>query len=172
MLILHIFSWDVLWCLLGANIDAEDNFGETALSTATYFDHKDSERHLFLFRWQQRAKESKPRMQHEMFAHQYYDSAFPVWLTGDRAQLYFMQILPASEFEGTSFSAPRKQEKVHKYRSESLQENGTSYGEPVAGRRRGSRTAEVNFTSEYLIKLLLIIHNKVSEIFYSYCTFC
>ena len=137
------------------------------MSTATYFDHKDSERHLFLFRWQQRAKESKPRMQHEMFAHQYYDSAFPVWLTGDQAQLYFMQILPASEFEGTSFSAPRKQEKVHKYRSESLQENGTSYGEPVAGRRRGSRTAEVNFTSEYLIKLLLIIHNKISEIFYS-----
>ena len=112
----------------GADIDAEDNFGETALSTATHFDHKDSERHLFLFRWQQRAKVTRPRTQHEMFAHQYYDSAFPVWLTGARAQLYVMQILPASEFEGTSFSAPRKRDKRQVRDSESAHDAGDSSG--------------------------------------------
>ena len=137
----------------GADIDAEDNFGETALSTATYFDHKDSERHLFLFRWQQRAKETKPRTQHEMFAHQYYDSALPVWLTGERSQLYFMQILPASEFEGTSFSAPRKKERTHMLSSESLHkghsQEKTSHGEPGdAGRKRTTRASNFTATSK------------------------
>ena len=136
----------------GADIDAEDNFGETALSTATYFDHKDSERHLFLFRWQQRAKETKPRTQHEMFAHQYYDSALPVWLTGEQSQLYFMQILPASEFEGTSFSAPRRRERTH-MSSESLHKGHshekTSYGEPAdGGRKRSTRAINLTATSK------------------------
>ena len=39
-------------------------------------------------------------MTHEMFAHQYFDSAFPVWLKGEQAQIYYTKILPPGEFEG------------------------------------------------------------------------
>ena len=67
----------------GADIDAVDQFGDSALAVASRFGHKGCERHLFLFRWQQRAKKIRPHVEHEMFAHQYFDSAFPVWLKGE-----------------------------------------------------------------------------------------
>jgi len=41
-------------------------------------------------------------------AHQYFDSAFPVWLKGDQCQLYFTNILPPGEFEGSRLSSPMK----------------------------------------------------------------
>lgn len=41
-------------------------------------------------------------------AHQYFDSAFPVWKRGGKCQLYFMNILPPGEYEGTSFDSPKK----------------------------------------------------------------
>ena len=47
----------------------------------------------------------------EMFAHQYFDSAFPVWRAGNQAQLYVMQILPPGEFSGSGLSAPRRRPK-------------------------------------------------------------
>ena len=43
-----------------------------------------------------------------MFAHQYFDSAFPVWLKGQVGQVYYTQILPPGEYEGSSLSAPKK----------------------------------------------------------------
>ena len=43
-----------------------------------------------------------------MKAHQYFDSAFPVWKKGDQVQLYFANILPPGEFEGTRFNSPKK----------------------------------------------------------------
>ena len=114
----------------GANIDAEDENGDTALTIANRFGHKDCERHLFLFRWQQRAKQTRAQVQHEMFAHQYFDSAFPVWLKGETAQIYFTKIMPPGEFEGTGISAPRRQveerssEKPKDEEEEWAQENG------------------------------------------------
>lgn len=41
-------------------------------------------------------------------AHQYFDSAFPVWKHGKKCQVYFMNILPPGEYEGTRFSSPKR----------------------------------------------------------------
>jgi len=92
----------------GADIDEVDQFGESALAVAMRFGHKGCERHLFLFRWQQRAKQIKPAIEHELFAHQYFDSKLPVWFKGKHAQMYFTKILPPGEFEGTGLDAPRR----------------------------------------------------------------
>ena len=43
-----------------------------------------------------------------MKAHQYFDSAFPVWKKGQQVQLYFASILPPGEYEGTRFNSPKK----------------------------------------------------------------
>ena len=92
----------------GADIDAVDKKGENALAAACRFDHKDCERHLFLFRWQQRAKHMKPQEVRELFAHQFHDSINPVWLKGNVAQVYYTQILPPGEFQGTGLGAPKR----------------------------------------------------------------
>ena len=105
----------------GADIDAEDNEGETALSIAAKFGHKTCERHLFLFRWQERAKRSRPSAEPPLMAHQYFDSAFPVWKKGGRCQVYFMNILPPGEYEGTRLdSSKRRRGKL--YKEEEMQE--------------------------------------------------
>ena len=86
--------------------------GNDALSIAAkYNQDKTCERHLFLFRWQQRAKQTKKSAEPERMAHQFNDSAFPVWLKGDQCQLYFTNILPPTEYEGTRLNSPRR--KVH-----------------------------------------------------------
>ena len=97
-------------CVLftGADIDAEDESGQSALTIAAKFGHKTCERHLFLFRWQERAKRTKPSAEPPRMAHQYFDSAFPVWKKGGKCQLYFSNILPPGEFEGTRFDSPKK----------------------------------------------------------------
>ena len=43
-----------------------------------------------------------------MKAHQYFDSAFPIWKKGKQVQLYFANILPPGEYEGTRFNSPKK----------------------------------------------------------------
>ena len=93
---------------IGADIDAEDEDGETALSIAAKFNHKSCERHLFLFRWQERAKRTRPSTQPDRMAHQFFDSAFPVWMNGPQSQLYFTNILPPGVFEGTRLDSPKK----------------------------------------------------------------
>lgn len=40
--------------------------------------------------------------------HQQFDSAYPTWLKGRYAQVYFCQTLPPGEFAGTGISAPRR----------------------------------------------------------------
>ncbi|KAH3772477.1 uncharacterized protein LOC127845705 isoform X2 [Dreissena polymorpha] len=92
----------------GADIDAEDETGQNALNIAAKFGHKTCERHLFLFRWQERAKRTKPSAEPPLMAHQYYDSAFPVWKKGGKCQVYFMNILPPGEYEGTRFGSPKR----------------------------------------------------------------
>jgi hypothetical protein len=92
----------------GADINAEDEYGDTALTIASQFGHKACERHLFLFRWQQRAKQMASARPREMFAHQYFDSAFPVWLKGQHAQVYYTKILPPQEFQGSGLHAPKR----------------------------------------------------------------
>ena len=98
----------VLCCCAGADIDAEDEFGDNALTIAGKFGHKGCERHLFLFRWQQRAKQIRAQVYVPMFAHQYHDSAFPVWFKGPYQQIYFRQILPPGEFDSSAINARKK----------------------------------------------------------------
>ena len=49
-------------CFAGGNIDAEDSLGDNALTIAGKFGHKACERHLFLFRWQERAKQIRTQV--------------------------------------------------------------------------------------------------------------
>ena len=82
------------------------------MTVAEKFGNKVCERHLFLFRWQQRAKQTlQNKLRIDRFAHQYFDSANPVWLKGKQAQIYLAQILPPGEFEGTSIDAPLRRPK-------------------------------------------------------------
>lgn len=91
----------------GADINAEDQNGYSALTVAERFGSKVCSRYLFQFQWQQRAKDIKPSKKVPMFAHQYHDSAMPVWIRGGRAQVYFSKILKPGEFEGTALNAPK-----------------------------------------------------------------
>lgn len=43
-----------------------------------------------------------------MFAHQFFDSTNPVWLNGPHGEVYYTQILPPGEFEGTALDAPKR----------------------------------------------------------------
>jgi len=93
----------------GAAIDDPDSQGKTPLMIASQCGFKDSERHLFLFQWQQRAAKIKRRKKSSsLMMHQQFDSNFPVWFKGTQAQLYFCQTLPPGEFAGTGLSAPRR----------------------------------------------------------------
>ena len=83
-------------------------FGDNALTIAGKFGHKGCERHLFLFRWQQRAKQIRSQVYVPMFAHQYYDSSTPVWFKGPYQQIYFRQILPPGEYDGSGLNARKK----------------------------------------------------------------
>jgi hypothetical protein len=63
----------------GADIAARDVDGNDALGIAAQYNQdKTCERHLFLFRWQQRAKQTKKSAEPKRMAHQFNDSAFPV----------------------------------------------------------------------------------------------
>lgn len=108
----------------GADIDAEDETGATALTIAAQFGHKTCERHLFLFRWQERAKRTKPSAEPPRMAHQFYDSAFPVWKKGGKCQVYFMNILPPGEYEGTRFNSPKRRTEFTEEEIEELEAIG------------------------------------------------
>lgn len=93
----------------GASMDEIDVQGKSALMVASQWGFKDSERHLFLFQWQTRAAKTKPkRRSKSLMMHQQFDSAYPTWLKGKYAQVYFCQTLPPGEFAGTGISAPRR----------------------------------------------------------------
>ena len=82
----------------------------------------------------------KPQLEHEMFAHQYYDSALPVWLAGNQAQIYYTQILPPGEFEGTGFHAPRRRPRSGSAGSASTKDKRMSEG--------GGRMEDVDIQAE------------------------
>lgn len=93
----------------GASMDETDVQGKSALMIASQWGFKDSERHLFLFQWQTRAAKTKHRKRSKtLMMHQQFDSAYPAWLRGKYAQVYFCQTLPPGEFAGTGISAPRR----------------------------------------------------------------
>lgn len=93
----------------GASMDEVDVQGKSALAVAGQWGFKDSERHLFLFQWQTRAAKTKHRKPSKtLLMHQQFDSAYPTWLKGQHAQVYFCQTLPPGEFAGTGISAPRR----------------------------------------------------------------
>ena len=93
----------------GASMDEVDVQGKSALMVASQWGFKDSERHLFLFQWQTRAAKTKHRRRSKtLMMHQQFDSAYPTWLKGKYAQVYFCQTLPPGEFAGTGISAPRR----------------------------------------------------------------
>lgn len=108
----------------GAAIDEPDAQGKTPLMIASQCGFKDSERHLFLFQWQQRAAKIKSRKKNtSLMMHQQFDSNFATWFKGTQAQLYYCQTLPPGEFGGTGLSAPRRKPPLAQ---EGLQRRSTS----------------------------------------------
>lgn len=88
----------------GELIKTEDNLGKTPLLLASEWGHKSSERRLFLFQWQVRASQMKTnsnRNNKDLMAHQMFDSSLKTHLHGSRSQIYFSNVLPPQEFEGT-----------------------------------------------------------------------
>ncbi|XP_053402143.1 uncharacterized protein LOC128557808 isoform X2 [Mercenaria mercenaria] len=131
----------------GADIDAEDESGATALTIAARFGHKTCERHLFLFRWQERAKRTKPSAEPPKMAHQYFDSSFPVWKKGGRCQIYFMNILPPGEYEGTRFNSPKRRTELTEDEIEELEAIGRDGKLPAIKEGKRLRAKRMNYMS-------------------------
>ncbi|XP_060575576.1 uncharacterized protein LOC132733022 isoform X3 [Ruditapes philippinarum] len=129
----------------GADIDAEDESGASALTIAARFGHKTCERHLFLFRWQERAKRTKPSAEPPRMAHQYYDSSFPVWKRGGKCQIYFMNILPPGEYEGTRFNSPKKRTELTEDEIEEIEAIGRDGRLPAIKEGKRLRAKSVRF---------------------------
>lgn len=70
----------------GADVNDVDNEGNSALAIAERFGHKDGARHLFLFRWQVRAKKAVKVPEVPMYHHQQFDTANPVWISGQQVR--------------------------------------------------------------------------------------
>ena len=67
---------------------------------------------------------------HELFAHQYFDSSLPTWLTGELLQEYHAKITPPSEYQGTSLHAPKhKPIKLPKDQAEEEEEDEEENGD-------------------------------------------
>lgn len=103
---------DVIDMLLerGADVEIEDEFGLDAMKIAAKYGNKQCERHLFMFSWQKRAANMKPRyLNPPIWPHQKYDSNLPpLWMSGHVAQTYLLDLnsRPA-EYSGSRFDAPK-----------------------------------------------------------------
>ena len=86
-----------------------DKFGMNALDIAEKYGHKTCARSLFMFRWQQRAKNVKPSAKVPIFAHQLFDSSLSTHLRGPFQQMYMECIQPPGEFAGSGFGAKKRQ---------------------------------------------------------------
>ena len=80
-----------------------------ALDIAEKYGHKTCARSLFMFRWQQRAKNVKPSAKVPIFAHQLFDSSLSTHLRGPFQQMYMECIQPPGEFAGSGFGAKKRQ---------------------------------------------------------------
>ena len=103
---------DVIDMLLekGADVEIEDEFGLDAMKIAAKYGNKQCERHLFMFSWQKRAANMKPRyLNPPIWPHQKYDSNLPpLWMSGHVAQTYLLDLNSApAEYSGSRFDAPK-----------------------------------------------------------------
>uniref|UniRef100_A0A8C5QFH0 Ubiquitin-like domain-containing protein n=2 Tax=Leptobrachium leishanense TaxID=445787 RepID=A0A8C5QFH0_9ANUR len=97
----------------GAQTEDTNNDGVTALELARIWGQKTGARQLFLFQWKERAStvKVKPHLDpSELFAHQKFDSKLKSWRCGSQAKRYMANLVKHTEFKGTAFGAPRKQE--------------------------------------------------------------
>ena len=92
----------------GADINIVDNFGLNALDIAEKFGHKTCARALFMYRWQQRAKNVRPSAKVPLFAHQLFDSSLATHMRGPFQQMYMECIQPGGEFAGSGFGAKKR----------------------------------------------------------------
>jgi len=94
----------------GAVFDMKLKCGMKTLDVAKKYGHTQSERHLFLYEWRERAQKVRPRPKpqaNEMMQHQQFDSGNPTWLDGVYATRYMCSTLPPLEFAGTGIDAKR-----------------------------------------------------------------
>ena len=81
----------------GAIADQLDKFGKTASRVASEHGFKESEKQLFLFQWQERAKTIKLKEPcSSLMMHQQFDSGYPTWLHGKCQQIYMCSTLPSN----------------------------------------------------------------------------
>ena len=94
-----------------------------------------------------------------MFAHQYFDSALPVWLKGPHGEVYYTQILPPGEFEGTALDAPKRRPRPDD--PEDLKQWRKDHG--VEGSEEESSDEELyveggDYTSDGPARSMLVLH--------------
>lgn len=95
----------------GAQTQALNGSGHTALDLARLWGQKKAERRLFLFQWRERAAGvclSTHLDPSELFAHQKFDSKLKTWRSGSLAKRYMANLVLHKEFQGSTFNAPKK----------------------------------------------------------------
>ena len=73
---------NVLPCFSGADVDIEDNYGETAFSVSEHFGLKSCGFRLTQFNFQRRLKKKVDVCNSPLMPHQKNDSLYPVWKKG------------------------------------------------------------------------------------------
>lgn len=104
----------------GAVFDMKLKCGIQTLDVAKRYGHTQSERHLFLYEWRERAQKVRPQPQpqaNELMQHQQFDSGNPTWLDGKYKTRYMCSTLPPLEFAGTGIDA-KKVDKTKKRETE------------------------------------------------------
>lgn len=106
----------------GAVFDMKKSCGQHALEIAKEYGHTQSERHLFLYEWGERAQRVKPRPHPKLrdrMQHQQFDSGNPTWIDGIYGTRYMASTLPTLEFAGTRINSKPIIEKKAKRDTES-----------------------------------------------------
>ncbi|XP_075033275.1 ankyrin repeat domain-containing protein 60 [Mixophyes fleayi] len=96
----------------GAQTQDANGKGHTALDLARLWAQKKVERRLFLFQWRERAATVSIASHldpSELFAHQKFDSKLKTWRCGSHGKRYIANLVQYKSFQGSDFSAPKKQ---------------------------------------------------------------
>ena len=95
----------------GALGDTKSKQSQYASFIAKLNGYTDSDRHVFMFNWQLRAKKIVPKLSNQklVMMHQQFDSKYPTWFNGPYGTKYICSTLPPGEYSGTRINAPKNE---------------------------------------------------------------